>query len=359
MSATPVVIPYEKQSDPQVNRGCGAACLSMVYRSFGKEVPQAEIWPVIAKPNRFGSVASTSHLMALDANKRGFAAVAIQARHSLQVLRLCRDAGIRAILNHRAGKDSASGHYSVFVDLDDKVVVLHDPFAGPSRRIPHDELLDLWRPKSADSEIIGLGLIVIADPAVPAVLECEFCHTPIPPRVECPRCKQPVGLRPNVPLGCVNNACIARMWNFVTCPSCDYTWSFTVQSGHTSPVMSASQPEAKAEKEDKMEPVSLAPMLAELNKFCDHILTLPGAAENADIRRQMDLLAVVKEKLALSRAEGLFHLKVHEERMAAMTAAAKANAEAHQKKMDAANQPAPHLDGGALAEALLKDLGFK
>ncbi|HEY3839596.1 MAG TPA: C39 family peptidase, partial [Bryobacteraceae bacterium] len=70
MSASPVVIPYEKQSDPQVNRGCGAACLSMVYRSFGKEVPQAEIWPAIAKKNRFGSIASTSHLMAQDANKR-------------------------------------------------------------------------------------------------------------------------------------------------------------------------------------------------------------------------------------------------------------------------------------------------
>src|ERR1035437_7350010 len=104
MSASPAVIPYEKQSDSQTNRGCGAACLSMVYRSFGKEVPQAEIWPAIAKKNRFGSIASTSHLMALDANKRGFAAVAIQARHSLQVLRLCRGAGVRAILNHRALK---------------------------------------------------------------------------------------------------------------------------------------------------------------------------------------------------------------------------------------------------------------
>src|ERR1700722_14733148 len=101
MSASYSAIPFEKQSDPETTRMCGAACLSMVYRSFGKEVPQAEIWPAISKPNRFGGVSSITHLMAQDAINRGFSAVAIQARHPLQVLRLCRETGTRAILNHR------------------------------------------------------------------------------------------------------------------------------------------------------------------------------------------------------------------------------------------------------------------
>lgn len=355
MSASPIVIPYEKQSDPETNRGCGAACLSMVYRSFGKEVPQAEIWPAIAKKNRFGSVASTSHLMALDANKRGFAAVAIQARHSLQVLRLCRGAGVRAILNHRAGKDSASGHYSVFVDIDDKFVVLHDPFNGPSRSLRHDELLELWRPRTPESEIIGLGLIAIADQNAPSVSACEFCHSPMPLKVGCPRCKQPVGLRPSVPLGCINNACIARMWNYVSCPSCDFTWSFSVDAS----AGTSAPPDPAAAKVDKKEPLSMDAAFAEMNKFCDHILSVPGAAQNPDIRKQLDALAVVKEQLVLSRAEALFHLKVQEERIAAMKESAKAGEEAHRKKMDAVNQPSPRLDGGALAVALMKNLGFK
>jgi predicted double-glycine peptidase len=356
MSASPIVIPYEKQVDPQTNRGCGAACLSMVYRSLGKEVPQAEIWPAIAKKNRFGSVASTSHLMALDAAKRGFAAVAIQARHSLQVLRLCRGAGVRAILNHRAGKDSASGHYSVFVDMDDKVVVLHDPFYGPSRSLPHEELLELWRPRTTESEIIGFGLIAIADPNAPSVSACEFCHSPMPLKVGCPRCKQPVGLRPSVPLGCINNACIARMWNYVSCPSCDYTWNFSVDA---SAVTSAPPPDPAAEKADKPEPLSMAAAFAEMSKFCDQILAIPAAAQNPDIRKQIDALAAVKDQLVLSRAEALFHLKVQEDRMAAMKESAKAGEDAHRQKMDAANQPAPRLDGGALAAALMKNLGFK
>ncbi len=147
MSAAPTAIPYERQTDPRDSRTCGAACLSMVYHSFGKEVPQSEIWPAIAKQNRFGSLASTTHLMALDALGRGFAAVAIQARHPLQALGLCREPGVRAILNHRLQPDSPAGHYSVLVDLDDKNVVLHDPFLGPSRRLSHAELLDLWQPR--------------------------------------------------------------------------------------------------------------------------------------------------------------------------------------------------------------------
>lgn len=351
-----VVIPYEKQTDPQTNRGCGAACLSMVYRSFGKEVPQAEIWPAIAKKNRFGSVASTSHLMAQDANKHGFAAVAIQARHALQVLRLCKAAGVRAILNHRAGKESASGHYSVFVDMDDKSVVLHDPFYGPSRSVLHEDLLELWRPRTTESEIIGLGLIAIAEQNPAPVPACEFCHAPMLPRVECPRCKQPVGLRPHVPLGCINNACIARMWNYVSCPSCDFTWSFSVDA---SAGTSAPPPDPAAGKADKKEPLSMNAAFAEMNKFRDHILSIPAAAQNPEIRKHLDALAGIKEQLVLSRAEALFNLKVQEDRMAAMKESAKAGQEAHRQKMDAANQPAPKLDGAALSQALLKNLGFK
>src|SRR5580658_2829704 len=110
MNAPTASIPYQKQSDPEINRGCGAACLAMVYKSFGKDAQQADIWPVIAKPNRFGVVSSTTHLMALHALGQGFDAVIVQARHPIQVLRLCREGGIRAILNQRPRPDVATGH---------------------------------------------------------------------------------------------------------------------------------------------------------------------------------------------------------------------------------------------------------
>ena len=134
MSPPAIAIPYEKQSEPQINRGCGAACLSMAYRSFGKEIAQAEIWPLIAKQNRFGSIASATHLMALHALKQGLSAVVIQARHPIQVLRICRDNGIRAILSHRPHPGASTGHFTMLVDIDEKDVVVHDPALGPSRR---------------------------------------------------------------------------------------------------------------------------------------------------------------------------------------------------------------------------------
>src|ERR1051326_3307301 len=179
MSKGPATIPYEKQADAAAGRMCGAACLSIVYRSFGKDVPQEEIWPAIAKVNRFGSLASTTHLMAKDALASGLAAVAIQARHPIQALLLCHEAGARAVLNHRLDAHSPAGHYSVMVDIDNKYVVLHDPLLGPARRISHAELLDLWQPKFANSEIVGGVLIAIAqEPAEQP--PCQFCHTPTP-----------------------------------------------------------------------------------------------------------------------------------------------------------------------------------
>src|SRR5580704_11389186 len=113
MSETAVAIPYEKQFDMQASRTCAAACLSMVYRSFGQEIPQRLIWPLIAKKNLYGRIASTTHLMVADAINRRFAAVAIQVRDPLRALRHCRDSGIQVILNHRLKPDSPAGHYTV------------------------------------------------------------------------------------------------------------------------------------------------------------------------------------------------------------------------------------------------------
>ena len=282
MRAAEAVMPYERQLDPQTSRMCGAACLSMVYRSFGKEVPQVEIWPAIAKPTASGSLASTTHLMALDAVNRGFSAVAIQARHPLQALRLCREWGIQAILNHRLRREAPAGHYSVLVDLNDKTVVLHDPFYGPSRRLSHAELLELWQPHFTNSEIVGSVVIGIAAGPPPA-LTCEFCHTPIPSKIACPKCKKPVGLLPGALLGCMRDGCIARMWNYVCCPSCDCMWTFSLhgpQAGAlTSENGSSPSPVVPPAASGSEDPWKLDRLFGEVDKFCGHALVLAAAFE--------------------------------------------------------------------------------
>jgi hypothetical protein len=349
------VIPYEKQLDSPTGRTCGAACLSMVYRSFGKPVPQIEIWPAIAKQTASGSLASMTHLMAQDAINRGFRAVAIQARHPLQVLRLCREWGIRAILNHRSQRESPAGHYSVLVDLDDKAVVLHDPFYGPSRRLPHAELLELWLPPSPHSEIVGNVVIGIAAGPSP-VPACEFCRTPIPSHIACPRCQKPIGLQPAALLGCLNDGCIARMWNYLCCPACDGMWNFSVKGPQAEALAAeASSPSPATAPED---PLQLDKLFLAVDKFTAAILAVPAAANHPDLKPRLDFLAGGKERLKLAQAEDLARQKASRAQLDALKQAVKQRQEQRDKEAEEMNRPAPPLDGDALAQALLKNLGF-
>ncbi len=370
MSTTGEGIPYERQADLQSNRTCGAACLSMVYRSLGKEVPQSEIWPAIAKENRFGSMASTTHLMVQDALNRGFSALAIQVRPPLQALRFCRESGIRVILNHQLKRDSPLGHYSVFVNIDADGVTLHDPLMGPSRHLSHAELLELWQPRTPDSEILGNVLIgITAQPT--ATTECWLCRTPLPPSLDCPSCKKPFRLQPSALLGCTNNVCITRLWNYVCCPFCDFTWTFSFAARESGtyvpprgadpsslaiPIPATEAPPPALEKPE--DPFKLEHLFGELDKFCNHIRSLPKAANNPDIKAQLDFIVASKEKLKLAQAETLAHQKMHQEKLVAMLQQAKQKEEAHRKKMEELNKPSPPLDGDALGRALLKNLGF-
>lgn len=356
----PAAIPYEKQSDTDGSRSCGAACLRMVYGSLGKDVPQSEIWPVIAKKNRFGVVSSTTYLMAQDALNRGFSATALQARHPLQTLRLCRESGTRAILNHRARADSPTGHYSVLVDITEREAVLHDPFYGPSRCVSHTELIDLWQPGSVDSEVPGFVLIAIAAPKTTLARACEFCHVSFPAGAACPRCKKPVRLLPDEPLGCVNNACIARMWNYICCPFCDQAFAFSVNDptagvAPAEPVQTgASLPGAQAPPAD---PLNFDPLFAQMDKFSALVLSLTGG-DHPDIKKQFDAVQERKERLILAKAEALARQASATANLAIFEKSLKEKKEAHAKRMEELNAQAPPLDGNALGRALLKSIGF-
>jgi hypothetical protein len=357
MSALP--IPFERQENFETRRGCGAACLSMVYKSFGKDVPQSEIWPLIAKQNRFGSIASTTHLMALHAISQGLSAVVIQARHPIQVLRLCREAGVRAILNQRPHAGASTGHYTVLADVDQTSVVLHDPSLGSSRRMSHTELMQLWQPHGANSEIlgnvvIGIGIGIAAEVApIPA---CEFCHTAIPAKVDCPKCKKGVGLNPAVLLGCIRDGCIARMWNYVACPSCDYVWSFNEAGISTGDVPRPAEPQ---QGPSLPQPQNLAPVFVELNKFCAQLLTIPGATGHADLNTQLNFIKTSKERLRLAQVEELVAVKVRVDKLVALERESKQKQELRRKEQEELNAPLPPIDGSSLGAALLKNLGFK
>src|SRR5437762_197108 len=99
-----IAVPYEKQ---QGDHTCGAAALCMVYRAFGIECTQTEIWERVAKA-RYGSKRARTYLLAADAIERGLSALVIKASEPWRILQRCHEHGVLPIINHRMDTSKAS-----------------------------------------------------------------------------------------------------------------------------------------------------------------------------------------------------------------------------------------------------------
>ena len=89
------------------------------------------------------------------------------------------------------------------------------------------------------------------------------------------------------------------------------------------------------------------------------MLSLPGAENHPELKAQIDFIQGNKQALRLEQAEELAGIKARLDRLAAATEQSKQQEEAGHKKMEERNAPLPPLDGDALGQALLKNLGFK
>jgi len=209
--------PFEPQQD---KRGCGAAALCMVYRSFGLACLQSEIWPRLARNGPWGLNRTDTRVLSADALSRGLAALILRGRDPWRVLELSVAASLRVILNHRPNAASRAGHYSVLVGINGDDVVLHDPRVGPFWRLTRAELLELWRPDFGRSEITGQVLVAFTN-APASALSCEICGANIPQSVTCVNCQKAILLHPGAMLGCVNATCRNRTWERIFCSNCD------------------------------------------------------------------------------------------------------------------------------------------
>lgn len=206
-------IPYERQED---SRKCGAAALSMVYRSFGQDVRQTDLWPAISTDKW----SAKTHLLAKDAIQRGFPAIVMQASDPLPTLGRCHEHGIPAILNHRLNPKSHQGHFSVFLGKFDDNVVIHDPFRGPACLFKPEQFRDLWTWNIGSPEITGNVLVALAPEAMPAQ-PCPECGETMPDVRQCVACGQQIPLAVAGALGCGNPDCSRRTWRRIFCPFCD------------------------------------------------------------------------------------------------------------------------------------------
>lgn len=214
----PPPITYEAQHGA---RSCAAAALAMAYRALGQPVAQTEIWKAIAVADARGAQYARTHRMALDAARRGFAAVAFRVREPRAALAHLQALDAVVVLNHRLAADSPLGHFSILAAASAERLVRHDPHLGPAYEQPLEEFVALWQHTDADAEITGRVCLVIdrASPATPA--PCRACGRSRAGVTRCPACAAAVTLSPGAALGCTREHCRQRLWEVLICPACD------------------------------------------------------------------------------------------------------------------------------------------
>jgi hypothetical protein len=214
-------IPFEPQQTIDGNRTCGAAALTMVYRSMGLPCSQLTVWQRLAEEVRSGVKAARTHRLALDACGQGFSAVTLQAKQPAELLTQLLASDARVILNHRLDRQSRLGHYSVLLGFDGHEITIHDPHHGPCRVLPWPEFADLWNPRKGPSEIIGWVLVAIG-PRVGEERVCNACRRALPTHCTCDRCGQRVSIGPAGAVGCCEPTRHDRLWARLFCPHCDW-----------------------------------------------------------------------------------------------------------------------------------------
>lgn len=328
MSDTVAVdIPYERQNDPTSNRMCGAAALCMVYRSFGMSASQAELAPRLREPGAPSASSARSHLLAQDALAHGLSAVVLRARDPLRSLRRHRDPAIRLILNHRLHHETASGHFTVLVQVREREAVVHDPQRGPHTRLMLADLAELWRPLGPRSEITGHVLLAVAK-ARAAATACPTCGRTPPDAIMCPGCRKPFPIHPTSVLGCMEASCDERMWDALFCPYCD--------TGVTGAVVEGAISAAGKETTDGPDPqghedlLRLDELSREIDNFIAVLLKVSRGAPAPALQEQIAVIRTCQEQMLA------FQRKDADERRARA-----AQAEASIPSAAPAREPAP------------------
>lgn len=297
-------IPYERQDDPTSNRMCGAAALSMVYRSFGLSTSQTELAPRLRQPGAPGNSSARTHLLAQDALSRGLGAVVLRARDPYRSLRQIQHQPVRVILNHRLRRDSASGHYSVLVRAGEQEAVVHDPQRGPNTRLSLDDLIELWRPLAGPSEISGQVFVAVTA-ARTAPASCPTCTAALPDAVVCPACRKPFPLHPAAILGCMDTACAGRTWDVLFCPYCD-TGVVDALAQSASGLRGGKAAEAGGEKaaEADDDPLNLMALSQGIDQFIAVLLKVSGGAAPPVLQNQITAIRTYQaQMLELQKSE--------------------------------------------------------
>lgn len=216
--------PYDKNFPHEFQEstyGCGAAALTMVYKSLGLKVTQKEVLErvVFTVDQDTGEQSCSTHRMVLDSLLRRFETLHVRAINPIDMLKACQKHSVRAVTHERAGPNRLVGHATAFLGIDDHFVWQHCSALGPFRPIRHNDLLEVMAPLGVSDIGWGNWITLISNPFV-VKRSCKLCGIEIPEWVTCPECKKSFELKPSAPLGCFQEDCSGRAWLDISCPYC-------------------------------------------------------------------------------------------------------------------------------------------
>ena len=104
--------------------------------------------------------------------------------------------------------------------------------------------------------------------------------------------------------------------------------------------------------------MDLAKLFGEMDKFTSQIRSMPGAANNPDIKKRLDFIEASKVDLKAAHAADFARREAALGQLAAFEENSKKQKEEQLKKAEERKTPGPPLDGDAIGNAMLKNLGF-
>ena len=129
-------IPYFKQ---EVDYFCGPASLQMAFAFFGKTISQTEIASQAGTTKEEGT---DNDKLVKVAQEAGFR-VSTKELAALEDIQSYLTQNIPVIVNFIEPTDE-EGHYAVVVGIDDKDIILNDPWNGPNFSIPKADFVNRW-----------------------------------------------------------------------------------------------------------------------------------------------------------------------------------------------------------------------
>lgn len=172
-------IPHIQQ--PKNSNLCGAACLQMLYTSYGISLTLDEIWEQVQERDKnTGRLNCHTYRMARHALSLGLKAMVVVCEDSLRVIQTCLESNIDVIALYRVNIISPLGHYSVITGMDNKGIYLNDPWLdaskGKNRIVKPIDFVQLLRPIPGSELVSPNVLLLIAPPGVASTSMASLRH---------------------------------------------------------------------------------------------------------------------------------------------------------------------------------------